>query len=369
MTRRAQIFFFLYVCGVLYLSLFPGDFLLHPRLNRLLWYPLVGRRQVMDAVLNVLFYVPLGVAGVWSFRRKWIGWLVSVVSGVALSALIEWLQLWAPARYGTLNDIAANSLGVALGATVAAFVNVPAFPGFPLSGRARVLLMLWLVWHAFPFVPRYDLNQLMQLLNPVPWTWDGFAEACLGAGVLGLAMKQSRWRWVAFAVIPAQMFLLDRSLSYAKLTGTVLGFAVASAFGARAGKVLMWALPVWMIFEQLRPFALREPVAFIWAPFSTWYEAGSGQFYSILFGKLFLYTATIWCLERRGLPWWQAAGVPVLILAAGEIAQKWIAGRTPESTDIVLAVVGSILLRLAAPKRLEDCQLAAERQQGKIQGL
>jgi hypothetical protein len=230
-------------------------------------------------------------------------------------------------------------------------------------------LTLWFLWHAFPFAPRFNLPQLAQIWNPMPWSWVSMMEALLGACVLGAALQLRYLRWIAFAVLPAQLCLLNHTLSYATMSGAVLGFIASARFKGRTVDVVGWALPAWLVIEEFRPFALREPVAFALAPFSTWYESGSGAFYSVLFGKLFLYTATVWCLEKRGLRWWKAAGIPALILAVGEIAQRWIAGRTPESTDVVLVAAGAILLKLAGNERLEGDQLATKGEQGQIESL
>jgi VanZ family protein len=369
MTRRAQIFFLLYVCAIAYLSLYPGDFLLHPRGNRLSWYPLAGRRQIMDAALNVLFYIPLGVAGVWSFQRKTVGWVVAVAAGIALSGLIEWLQLWSPARFGTLNDLMTNSLGTILGATAALFLRVPTVSGQLAAGPPGVLLIAWFLWHAFPFAPRFSITRLAGILHPEPWSWLTFGELLLGGWALGAALDKPGWRWIAFAILPAQLVLVDHGLSYAALAGGAIGFLAATASRNRSFQILAWALPLWMLFDELRPFALREPVAFSWAPFATWYDAGSEHVYSVLFGKLFLTTATIWCLRQRGFEWWQAVAIPALIVAVGEVAQRWIAGRTPESTDVVLVLIGAILLRLADRARLEGSQLAVKRQESQVESL
>jgi hypothetical protein len=210
------------------------------------------------------------------------------------------------------------------------------------------------------------MARLAEIVHPLPWSWLTFGEVLLGAGALGAALEKPVWRWLAFAVIPAQMCLLDHSLSYAALIGAALGFTAASYARDRAIAVLAWALPAWMLFDELRPFALREPVAFTWAPFSTWYDAGSEHVYSVVFGKLFLSTASIWCLRRLELQWWQAAGIPALILAVGETAQRWIKGRTPESTDVVLVLIGAILLLLAEKESLQSGQVAVKGEQSQV---
>jgi glycopeptide antibiotics resistance protein len=72
----------------------------------------------VEAASNVLLFVPLGALMVWLMGRRY--WWVGPAAGVLLSSLIELAQfLFLPARYPTLADIAANTLGAALGAGLA----------------------------------------------------------------------------------------------------------------------------------------------------------------------------------------------------------------------------------------------------------
>jgi VanZ family protein len=294
---------------------------------------------------------------------------MSVVAGVGLSALIEWLQLWSPVRYGTLNDLAANSLGAVVGATAAVFMQVPTVMRQLPSGPPAVLLVTWFLWHAFPFAPRFSLARLGAVLHPEPWSWITFEQVLLGAVAIGAALDKTAWRWIAYLVLPAQLFLLEHGFSYAALAGGAIGLG-ATAWGRyRAITWLAWALPAWLLFDELRPFAWRDPVEFTWAPFATWYESSSEHVYGVLFGKLFLSAATIWCLRKAGLGWWRAVGIPAAVLAVGELAQRWIPGRTPESTDVVLVLIGAILLLLARDGSLERSQLAVEREQRQVESV
>jgi VanZ family protein len=45
--------------------------------------------------------------------------------------------------------------------------------------------------------------------------------------------------------------------------------------------------------------------------------------------------------------WIRAVAIPGAVLAAGEAAQCWLPGRTPEVTDLALVAAGAFLLWLA----------------------
>jgi hypothetical protein len=194
-------------------------------------------------------------------------------------------------------------------------------------------------------------------------------QVLLGAGAMGAALHKPAWRWIAYLALPAQLCLLDYRLSYAAMAGGAIGLAAAASNRSRVVPVLAWALPAWLLLEELRPFVWRDPAAFLWAPFATWFDSSSDHVYAVVFGKLFLSTAAVWCLRRVGLRWWQAIGIPAAVLAIGETAQRWIQGRTPESTDVVLVLIGAVLLALAEKETLESDQLTVKREERQIESL
>lgn len=72
----------------------------------------------VESASNVLLFVPLGALMVWLMGRRY--WWVGPAAGVLLSSLIELAQfLFLPARYPAPADVAANTLGAAVGAGLA----------------------------------------------------------------------------------------------------------------------------------------------------------------------------------------------------------------------------------------------------------
>ncbi len=70
---------------------------------------------VVEAVANVALFVPLGALALWARGARP---LVAVAAGCALSASIELTQLALPERVPTVQDVAMNTLGAALGVCV-----------------------------------------------------------------------------------------------------------------------------------------------------------------------------------------------------------------------------------------------------------
>lgn len=73
----------------------------------------------VEAVANVVMFVPFGVLVALLLRRPW--WVV-VLLGAATSGLIETVQRWLPTRYPTVQDLVMNTLGTAVGVAVVVLV-------------------------------------------------------------------------------------------------------------------------------------------------------------------------------------------------------------------------------------------------------
>ncbi len=214
-----------------------------------------------------------------------------------VSFTVEWTQLSIPTRSGNLTDLASNSAGTLLGIAVVILATSP-----PIASRLRVLhspavllLGLWAIWQAFLFLPRYgpaiDLSHVI-----------------VGLVVLAFGI----FRWQNRAVVPL--------------------------------------LLIWLAFEELRPFHFQSPPQpFWWLPFESWFVGAPDSYYGTFFGKLFLYTAIL-CVERTaGMRWIWALVAPGAILFAGELAQCYLPGRTPETTDLFLLAAGAVLLKVVEP--------------------
>jgi VanZ family protein len=295
-NRRAALFLLLYLAGILYLSLYPWRFVLHHGPRTLIWAPLTARRAILDAFLNVVFYIPMGAAAFAACRRGMGAILAALAFGTLVSFTVEWAQLSIPTRSGNLTDLICNSAGTLLGIALVMVATSP-----PLAARLDVLyspsvllIGLWAVWQAFLFLPRYgpaiDVSHVV-------------------VGLVVLALGVFRWQIRAAAPL----------------------------------------LLIWLAIEELRPFQFRGPAQhFSWLPFESWFVGAVDSYYGTFLGKLFLYTAILWVQRKSGIRWIWALLAPGAILAAGEFAQRYLPGRTPEITDLVLLAAGAVLLGLTS---------------------
>lgn len=125
-TRAASWGLGVYVIVLGFIALWPvpvdraGGQLLAKALRKLHRWGMPQRLDYgfVESASNVLLFVPLGALVVWLVGRLY-GW-AGPAAGLTLSSLIEIAQfLFLPERYPALSDVAANTLGAALGAFLA----------------------------------------------------------------------------------------------------------------------------------------------------------------------------------------------------------------------------------------------------------
>ena len=300
-NRRPTLFLLLYVAIVLYLSLYPWRFVRNAGSGALYWIPLFNRRVIVDAVLNLVFYVPLGAAAFLSFHRRGApAFLGALVLGTGVSFFVESAQLFIPTRSGNLTDLLSNAAGTLAGIVIAAIGRLVVPRTRALYSPGVLLIALWLTWQAFTFLPRYGpavdkTHELLALL------------------ILALLAWRRQFRTAAVLLL------------------------------------------IWLATDELRPFRFqRPPQPFSWLPFESWFVGALESYYGIIFGKLFLYTAILWIERSAGMRWTWALVVPGAIVLTGELAQRYLPGRTPELTDLVLLLAGAVMLYLVEPARWDN---------------
>jgi VanZ family protein len=371
--RRALVFLAIYAATVLYICLYPWEFYWSRPAYPLMWLPLTSRFEILDFALNIVLYVPVGAAACLAFGRRTAGMLLAIPLGFALSFGVEWTQRFTFLRVGNLDDLTSNTLGTALGAILTAL----AWKKLPRSdyGGGIVLAALWIVWNGFLLLPEFSHHALPRE-GSVAW----FSPINAFAGFLALSIAL-RPRWLALAIlalapIPAlighplalgeRLLAVAAALALARLISKRAQRNAAAAFaGAREvaaasrapfrprdARWLTPALLLWLAFQEFEPFRFTASNDFQWLPFASLFPSDAAVYYPIVSEKAFFYTAIVWMMRFQGASsqeasWIRAVAMPGVVLAAGEAAQCWLPGRTPELTDLALLAGGAFLLWLA----------------------
>lgn len=350
---------------ILYGSLFPWQFHpLGPSLNiltrlRASWPNELNRWLFKDVLLNVAIYVPLGITGVLAFPRpRWRSWVVPVLSGITLSAAVEFAQLYTYTRTASACDFLANTGGAILGTAIGHRVRFEWRTRTSLRSRPDELLILalFVFWQLFPFFPVQGRTALLANLSELTrFDWLVFLTATVGwlcAGFAARTLLPGRrvlWLGVLLLIKP---LIVNRGLMGGEVAGAALALVLLSIMALPVRLLAILAVGL-VALRELTPLTFSvSSIPFMWIPFQgalgaeDWLRT-SGT----LVDKLFLSTAAIWLLWRSGVRLWLATALMAVALIGLELLQTHLPGRTPESTDAVLAVAAGLLLNLAYHRR------------------
>lgn len=219
-----------------------------------------------DLGVNVLAYAPLGALMVLALHPRLRG-LAAVALAIAAAALlsagVEALQTFLPARVASNVDWLTNSAGAAAGALLAA----PAAAGLIERGRLRRWRHAWFTPAATPLLLLAALWPLAQL-HPTPMLFGlGWGDgAALGwARAQGLDFLPERGSWQ-----PADFRLAEVVVTSAGLLAA--GLAMACAMQPRAPRLrLLAALLAAALAVKAVGYGLRFGPDHLWA----WFTPGA----------------------------------------------------------------------------------------------
>jgi VanZ family protein len=351
---------------IVYGSLYPWDFIFDSNVQplRILltsWIAAVGGDfPTRDFVVNVALYVPLGATGFLALRRA-----VRVVAFAAvLSTSIELAQAYHPLRFSNALDLVANIVGTAMGLMLAMTFRQSVYR---LAGRWRfvdapnpvpvTVLLCWVAATLFPFFPSTGwtafTNEVAAFLS-APLRITSIATQAvvfftLGRLLTAAGLTSVPWLALAVCLIPASLVINIQQLTWSSVLGAIVGSVVFLIVGKRKPASYIGTAAIFgiLIYRGLHPFDFAsDPGAFAWVPFAGLLETEDGQRgLVILLEKLFYYGIAIWSLLTNGVGIVSATTLTAATLCAIEVAQLWLPGRTPESTDVVLAAVLGIVFQ------------------------
>jgi len=358
---------------IVYGSLYPWHFDFsgppqHPLLTLLDSWPLEWDRfELRDAAINILLYVPFGAALVCLLARRLPGWLALapvLIAAALLSSALEMLQVYLPGRVCSLFDVTCNTAGAGVGAVAALASGLTRLkPTRSKRGAlgAWLLLLAWLGFQLYPFFPvisqsrvRLAISELASLTGFVPHeVWCGAAE--WWAAMLLVATAIESIGAPALRRMPPQLVLLCLPLRWVVVTRTealheviggalacMLWMAIRPDYRLRVG---VWMLASGLLLRELAPFHFTAtPSGFNWIPFVPSFDSERHSALVILLRKAFDYGAMVWLLVQTGTSHLRAGAAVTVTLIVLEAMQRYLPGRTPETTDAVLASLMTLIL-------------------------
>jgi VanZ family protein len=328
-----------------------------------------------DVVVNVALYVPAGLTGHLAFRRfgkMWLSLTAPVLICAVWSATIEMVQLFVPTRDTSALDLSTNVIGSMVGVVLALVLEdvlvlrrarVPATqprrqPKAP-DRSAAGLLFCWLIWLWFPLFPvlghtvllhKVDLLLHAPFAQPAPFLSAMLAWVAAGNLLQAAALRPARrWLVISVALVPLQLFIVDRQPVAAAFAGAIagtLGFAflwpLRKTHRGAWWKATAGAFLAVIVFRGLAPFHF-SPTAlpFEWIPFSGFLNMNWQSGIQVIAEKFFWYGTAIWLMRRSGMRTVPATALVAAVLLGIEIAQIRLPGHVAEITDPLWAIFTS----------------------------
>jgi len=386
MAYQKRIFLMLYLLFIVYGSLFP---LTGWRLSQQdIWTVWMagwsGRVSGSDLLTNILVYIPLGFLLALNVPAK-AGFaaraLFSVVLGTILSITMEYLQMFLPGRTSSFLDVLLNSFSSCCGALCVWGQDERSTIGKRLSalrhkwfndGRITdaglILLGAWGLMQLAPFVPSLDVGDIKKGLKPIWYavhdlssfdvykaaTYSFYIAALAAAWIQVLRFPRNAYLWhflFVGSVLFCKILIVGRQLSLEALVGLCVGtsalFLLQLVPKNHIPLVAIGLVMAGFTVDELRPVVsdAAQFHTFSWIPFSSQIQNNVKGIGSIIeggwpFAAIAYFVVTTGVLRRKILAFLVGCGSLAVFVFLLEIAQKQIPGRYPESTIVLLAVVG-----------------------------
>lgn len=370
-------------CLILYGSLYPFNFgpPAPDGLQRFLtnWELYTSRGDLLD---NILLFLPWGLFGMLAFgarRHALVALAQTATIGLALSIGAQVLQLWLPTRTAAIADIVANAAGIALGALIGRWITPR--PGsdahawqsasLPAALLAGFMMSEWL-----PLVPSMDLqlvkDQVKALLDNLPLSMgEVFARMAFGllTGYLLACVAGLRWSlvlapMVVLAVSAGKLFLYGAQMDRSSVLGLFIGCGVwwlmATQRPARRDALTLLCICALYTLGALLPLVFRaEPAPVSWVPFAAMLKGSMITNLRSLLSSLVLFTGVLLILSRYSPRVVAASVVLAAWVAAIELLQTLIVGRTSDITQPLLALIAGQLMAAWMDRRPIAAQVPA----------
>jgi len=327
-----------------------------------------------DFIANILLYLPFGFFFVLSHGsdRQAACLPVVVLGGALLSLSVELTQYYDAGRVTAFSDFYTNTLGTLLGGLAAlpigASFRLPYIGEVTARPIPTLLIIAWLGYRMYPYVPTIDLHKYWNALKPIVLTpsltsYDLFHQATIWLALYALieaaaARRRSGFLAPMFAILVlcGKILIVNTVLRLAEPVGAATAFVVWLA--------LLW-LPVrlqtgivglvvcgYVTALRLEPFTfLPFARSFDWVPFDGLMH-GSLQADALAFlEKFFLYGSMVYllgiALRQRVL----ATLLVTLLLFATSWAETYLPGRSAEVTDALMALLIAALFAMLPTER------------------
>ena len=395
-----KILWLLFTLFIFYGTLIPFDFVFSSqqvinKIQHFNWMPFIdndgSRHSIPDIVQNILFFIPFGLLGVLSFEKnKFFAMFLVTFFAFFISLNVEILQLLTRDRNTSVTDLVSNTIGAGLGA-VAAFILSGMFALMMKSASFRKTFnnkFYYLFVVSFMVVAASSLQPFDFTLD-VSTVWSGVKDAFNHSLVLSsditdefvvglrfflFTMITCLWlRSINNSLWPVAGILLSASIGVClelaqfivvSRTPTVQDLFVI-LLACFAGGLLtlltpkktapiIWLIPLLLLtvlsaaVQTLAPFEMRlQHVAMGMTPFLPYYNASTftaiANFLEIVITYMPIGFMLQFMISTKRSAFFIIVLLVGLVAYCLEYAQGWVAGRYPDITDVIGALIGAII--------------------------
>ena len=318
-----------------------------------------------DFLANLLLYIPLGLAVALAFAQvmnRYLAAILALFCSASLSLCIELAQFFDVGRVSAFSDFALNAMGAFIGVVIAVLAGArlvqTAWPSGAAPAFARLLLLAWMGWRLYPYVPTMEIHKYWQSLKPVLFAQDvqaydilRFAAIWLSVIFLlqtGVRLSMGFVLLAVFAFFAAKASIIGQVLTLQELAGAALALVLSPLVLGRFARFgvpfAAAALLVIVTLTRVLPWDFAEvSTPFQWIPFYGFMH-GSETVNALSFAeKFFLYGTAILLMVRAGLKLPVAVGLECLVLFGTSLLQTQMVGRSAEISDAVLALIMGLI--------------------------
>jgi hypothetical protein len=220
-------------------------------------------------------------------------------------------------------------------------------------------------WRLYPYAPTIDLYKYWYgvrplLFAPQPAPLEVFRLGVFWLSVFfllqtGFQPKKPFWLFLPAALVffAAKIVIIGQTLSLVEILGALAALILSPLVMPRYGRfgipTVASLLMTVVIMSRLLPWRLAAKLkAFQWIPFFGFLH-GSLQIDVITFSqKFYLYGATLLLLLRAGMRLRNAVALLCAVLFATSLAQMFLAERSAEISDALLALSVGLIYALMA---------------------
>ncbi len=331
-----------------------------------------------DTLANLLLYMPLGLTIALAFGREGRpAWLSAIAGGAVLSLSMELTQFYDATRVSCLSDFYLNILGTLGGCVVAWAGGASLLNAWWRRGSApafaRLLLLAWLGWRLYPYVPTIDLHKYWKSVKPLLFESHAAPQDIFRYTIFWLSaiflvqtgLRPQRLVWflpmAMLGFFAAKILIVGQVISLPDILGAGIALILARLVFQKFRSAGTFAVAALLLLEvvliRVLPWQFSTTLkAFQWVPFFSFLH-GSLQVDAISFSqKFYLYGAVILLLTQSGMRLWMAVALECAILLITSVLQMFMVGRSAEVSDALLALALGViytLLRRQYPEAAE----------------